>query len=503
MINNDFIVNSTAQCGRLTIFALHKPGVNTYYNLFTILEVFPKGMHVEVEFPPNYKNLFLDRVSSTDGNKDKVIFIVEDISVTESLTQEPPSLIIDEDPIIPLSKSFISEDSGWFRKKDDSGELASLIPERLTSSRVERLVPEPNVEPGLSLLNQDRILSQIRELSVRNLGYDLSIHQKFLGNYLVLHYTPFFQSLDFRSKPDGSGIFCRINYRTSYHPSLTFRFDRLNYDNNLIGSEEFHTSGEFLASFDFRYPFKRLRISVFGPDGSLIDSYDNMSFIHSIDFNMQVLSKKVLYVDANGKSKEVDKYVSESSSVKTKRERNNIRSLFDSSPAFSYEKFEKSLDFIFFDGDKDNEEQNVRKAKECVQRILSSARSVCYICDIFFNVRTFSEFLLDFSSLSTTVRILTSKENLKGEPKAKLAEIIKKSNEDIGHRIECRLLRGKAALHDRIIIADRNIWMIGCSLNEFGVRASTLFRVPPKYAGKILNGVENWWNNHDLSDNLL
>lgn len=503
MIYTDLIVESTALRGRLIVFALHKPLEGSYYNLFSMLEVFPKGMPSDTEFPPNHKNLFLDRVASSDGNKEKVIFIVKEISATDDLGFDTPSsIIIDGDEILPVSDNFECIDSGWFRKGDEASELASLIPERLTSVRVNRIITEPD-EQFDTLLKSDRIRDQIRELSVRNLGYDLTVHQHYLCNYLILRYTPFYQRLDFRSKPDGSGVFCRINYRTPLHPPLAFRFDLLNHDGNVTGSEGFFTHGEFLASFDFKNPFDRLRISVLDPDGSLIDYYDNVSFIRSIDFNMQVLAKRVEYSDGKGKSKVVDKYVSESSSTGTQRSRERIRSLFNSSPEFSYGKFEKSLDFVFFDGDKDNERQNVRKAKECVQRILNSARNVCYICDIFFNAGTFSEFLLDLSSLTTAVRILTSKEHLNSEARAELAEIIRKSNEVVGHNIECHLLRGKAALHDRIIIADSNVWMIGCSLNEFGVRASTLIRVPRNYAGKILKGVLNWWNNPDLSEDLL
>lgn len=63
-------------------------------------------------------------------------------------------------------------------------------------------------------------------------------------------------------------------------------------------------------------------------------------------------------------------------------------------------------------------------------------------------------------------------------------------------------MKGKAALHDRFIIADEKMWMLGCSLNEFGVRATTLIRVPQAYANKMIITAEHWWNNEKLTEIL-
>ena len=82
-----------------------------------------------------------------------------------------------------------------------------------------------------------------------------------------------------------------------------------------------------------------------------------------------------------------------------------------------------------------------------------------------------------------------------------LADMIKQSNEEVRHKIECRLMKGdKAALHDRIIIADDKVWMLGCSLNEFGQRATTLIRVPREYAPRIIQEVKQWWNDDSKTE---
>ena len=81
-----------------------------------------------------------------------------------------------------------------------------------------------------------------------------------------------------------------------------------------------------------------------------------------------------------------------------------------------------------------------------------------------------------------------------------MASAIKEFNEKGIAKVECRLLIGKKAeLHDRFIVADDNVWMLGCSLNEFGNRATTLIRVPKDYKQKLIDRALEWWNDETLT----
>ena len=69
--------------------------------------------------------------------------------------------------------------------------------------------------------------------------------------------------------------------------------------------------------------------------------------------------------------------------------------------------------------------------------------------------------------------------------------------------VHCRLLRGeKAALHDRYLVADKKVWFVGCSFDEIGKRATTIGRVPMDYSKKILDRIEEWWENDELSEEI-
>ena len=81
-----------------------------------------------------------------------------------------------------------------------------------------------------------------------------------------------------------------------------------------------------------------------------------------------------------------------------------------------------------------------------------------------------------------------------------MAQAITEMNDKGIANLECRLLIGrKAELHDRFIVADDNVWMLGCSLNEFGNRATTLIRVPKDYKKKLIDRAEEWWKDDSLS----
>ena len=58
---------------------------------------------------------------------------------------------------------------------------------------------------------------------------------------------------------------------------------------------------------------------------------------------------------------------------------------------------------------------------------------------------------------------------------------------------------GKSVRGWHFIVVDDNVWMLGCSLNEFGNRATTLIRVPKDYKQKLIDRALEWWNDETLT----
>ena len=63
-------------------------------------------------------------------------------------------------------------------------------------------------------------------------------------------------------------------------------------------------------------------------------------------------------------------------------------------------------------------------------------------------------------------------------------------------KVQCHVLKGRSSspLHDRFIIVDKDAYLLGSSLSEFGSRATTLFKVPDASA---LQGTARKWINHE------
>lgn len=238
---------------------------------------------------------------------------------------------------------------------------------------------------------------------------------------------------------------------------------------------------------------------MYDPDDILIDLYTQIIFIHRILFDIDIAGKRIEYKDEHGNVRIVDKY---SNATNCQIGGNEIQTLFGTSEEYNYDKFEKSLDLVFFDGDKEHQEENCQKAQDCILRILNSARRVCYIGDIFFNNNSFVDYITPIKRLDLDIRIISSKEKNNADELNELKTVIENHNNLVGTHISCRIMKGKAALHDRFIIADEKMWMLGCSLNEFGVRATTLIRVPQAYANKMIITAEHWWNNEKLTEIL-
>ena len=102
------------------------------------------------------------------------------------------------------------------------------------------------------------------------------------------------------------------------------------------------------------------------------------------------------------------------------------------------------------------------------------------------------------------VRIINGKKELKEEGAKRLTKAIENYNSTIGKDIvEARMITGSGdVLHDRFIIADDNIWAVGASFNEIGIRASVMYKIPESVGKIIISQIEDWWNNPEVTQNI-
>lgn len=493
---------------RRIVFSLRKPS-GEFVHVFSILEKIDKDMQDNNDFAPNFGNEFNDCIKGIGGNENKIYLTVDRITVSESLFEKPWEKYYSGNELLkPCTEDYrwpAGETQWRILPSDaiDKAELKAVLPSRICPSYVRYCVPLEEPEIISQILSEEKLKSQIKALSERNLGYDLTIHKNFLGGFIFLTYNSIYRKVDFTEKETRNGIYCRLDYKGTGQP-LTVNSIRRAEDNGIVGMEHFVLDGsKNLYELTFNDSFHSLELNILDKDGDLIDFYNRLVFVHSINFDMRVGDSEVHVVDEDGKTiKTVQKYIEGDRFVIG--DKNPSKGLLDSSPEYSYQEFEKALDFVFYDGDKDNAGQNILKADSDILKILNSAFERVYICDVFFDVKSLSRFVLPMSSRSVKVKILSGKKELKSDGKReKLAKAIKELNGKGISNIECRLLTGKKAeLHDRLIVADDQVWMLGCSLNEFGNRATTLIRVPKDYRNKLVDRVEEWWKDENLTVNI-
>lgn len=475
----------------------------SYHFLFGIMEHL-KSDAPEVVFNQMQNNTIFDE--KADGGKDKIFVEIDYVALDEAMVGEPWNhTVVDGNEIVNTGKEYRWYNDGRSTivpsNRDEKSEMMVIVPHRRCSAFVKYCKPQAASDAVDAVIHDDELKGQLKYLSESVLGYDLNKHLGFLGSYVLVTYNPVYKSIDFTEDAQKAGIFVRVDYRDEPR-SLKLVITGMSRHGEVMGVEECHMNGAFLNHFLFKERYPLMEILVLDEDSVVIDYYKNLAFIHSIQMGMSVKTKEVALTDENGNVvRVVEKYSKEIPSVIGRKIEK--QSIWDSSPEFEYEKLEQSLDFVFFDGEKEKTEENHQRAQVCVERIINQTKEVCYICDSYFDVDTLCQFIAPIKMPSVEVRVISSKERLGADDKERLKLKAGEMREKGIANVRCRMLKGeKSALHDRFIVADEKVWMLGCSLNEFGKRATTLIRVPSRYCKKLIGWAETYWGNNELTDEL-
>jgi hypothetical protein len=157
---------------------------------------------------------------------------------------------------------------------------------------------------------------------------------------------------------------------------------------------------------------------------------------------------------------------------------------------------------------------------QAIQNIIQSATNSVDLLDPYFGRGDLLEFALATTKHGLPFRVLTSHDfctsgedlDLKverGDALAKTLESVRAQDPRLD--IEIKVMPGqKSPVHDRFLIVDGIVWVLGASLNEFGSRGSLLMRLPassyPGVSDSFTFSVSeqifdaNWESSHSLSD---
>ncbi|MFA0925623.1 VPA1262 family N-terminal domain-containing protein [Pseudomonas syringae pv. tagetis] len=126
---------------------------------------------------------------------------------------------------------------------------------------------------------------------------------------------------------------------------------------------------------------------------------------------------------------------------------------------------------------------------QAIRDIIQSASRSVDLLDPYFGRGDLLEFALSTTKHGLPFRVLTSHDfctsghdpELKLENGDALAETLESVRaQDPRLNIEIKVMPGqKSPVHDRFLIVDGTVWVLGASLNEFGSRGSLLMKLPP------------------------
>jgi hypothetical protein len=157
---------------------------------------------------------------------------------------------------------------------------------------------------------------------------------------------------------------------------------------------------------------------------------------------------------------------------------------------------------------------DVPAAEREIQHILSNAKRDAMIVDPYFTAAQVPVWLPSVVRQGVAIRVLTSKAGLRQQSIDGLslkgsdleAEHLNRLNSGLQaaqtqrlvNPTTVRVMRGKLpVVHDRFIVVDDQVWLLGASLNEFGTRGTMLVELPiPR---EVSSELEKVWADESVS----
>lgn len=495
-----------------------------YYLLLSIME----ELHPDFQDFHDFRNAFVcERIERTSRHSDgKIYMTIDFLTVTKDLLSEPYKNYILQDKnkteVICEEKyqpAPMPSDCWLIYNHHNANSLLEALPER-RDTRYIKVWKDEAFDTPTEVLNSQDLIDQLAQLSFEKYGVNLYKTPEVLGNIYLISYNPYYRNLDISMSENPAGIY--VDVEGIRRPAEKLKIEFINRDKE--GGYEYAQEDTLDLSkskhfFNLSDTPEKIEIIVKDEDGQLIDAIPPISFIKGFHITTNIASTRVSIPQEKNKKEVIQKFVSESFNVgkapeKETNQRDDILLIHTAQDA--YDVLERSLEFAFFDGSKDQfeKEENIKRAVRFVRNILSRAKQKCMVADPYFNFKSLSQFIFSMPQSQVLVRVLGSKEHLNTdfedpEIAANKQEEIEKIRNGISSYtkaypsfdVQFKLLKGKKSpLHDRYIIVDDDVWMLGTSFNEIGVRASSIIKLPKASAQRISAKLESWWTENQISE---
>jgi len=498
---------------RTTLLAQDKLS-QKWIHLFSVIE-----LQTEDEYPYNIPNKeWKEKCIRSKQSKSKdysfYLAIDEIPSIEEAMNifnNSIENFTINGEKIYFSNTSFIQEPSGDYplifasNHYCDEG-VASILPKRDSGLLVWcQIDSERSTEKNFISSSVSEEMLAIQQLTTDWLGFDIIQKREHIGNIYLSVPNPYFRDIKI-SLLNSSDIFYKILRRKNVFEPLTFRI--IDKHGDAIALDKTYEIEDTMKIIELPHEPRLFELRIYNQDNNLIAIQKPAPFVKSIKVRMSVKQADIhvkVETGKGGKDSVIEKFSSEDAISIGKPKNFNPEYYFkDAEKERQYIEQEKNKEFIFYSGAKNEFEKSKlkEKAKFDIRYILNRGRDTCYICDPYFSSLDILEFAFHIKNTSVQINILNSKEFISKDKAKQIVTIIEDYNSKLFSNIIVRTLRGNSILHDRFIIADKNVWFIGSSFNEFGNRATCIAKVPESSAIKIIKEIEKWFHSEEYSQNI-
>ena len=367
------------------------------------------------------------------------------------------------------------------------------MPHGWSTPRVSLTLQESLPGAVFDLITREQAIEWIRSVS----GYKLDSFPELLGACVLFAPNPLVREVEQRLIPHEDGSFTEM-FR--FAPRIGCEDEPLQFQIessrpwgvSSITEVEVHPGDQ--VGLKLKSEPERTSFKLVCPKRGVLEVHEPAFYVKGISFEMALVGgRKERHVPPDGKKKAdviTTDYVSDVEKFGVGEPPSDV-SGSDILRAGQRERElqEKRSDQKWFNDDR-------KAATEFLHGIIGSAREQLLIVDPYVARRELFEFALGTTRLSTKIILLTSSEILKERhEETEVGEILhqticKLRKDHPGLSLEVLVMSGKhPAIHDRFVVCDKIIWMIGPSLNEFGVRGGMAIKIP--YPDDVLKAIED------------
>jgi hypothetical protein len=495
--------------GEITCLFLHDRDTDKCYNLLAIFELVPAEQQSSLLIGSK-ETSWLDR-KSLDDRYSIYIGRITSLQAEEAVNffQRVETGFTLEYPGV-LKKDIHLFDGGKLEQEppgeypliiDQQTErtIGVILPYRPTDFRVwSKIDRQKKWLAGFDQEQKKSLLQKAGKLTMLHIGFDIAKLEEHLGNVYLCCCNPYIRNYE-----------CTL---LDYNKDLLLQF-REREGKTIIGktiiledkrADNYGFSIELkIRSVNERIQLPhfpdRLVTKIFDANGFLIENHLGTWMNISVGINMQETVVSLELSDGKKtESIEVPKYGTETPVNIGTYDHSLTYYLKERQRGREIEDLADRKEFIFFPGS----EADKKRAQEIIGELLNKAKRRCMLLDPYFGSVDL-RFAFIVSNLSVPIQIISSAAFLKNEieettvshGEALLSALDQYLKIFPRQPINCKVLKGKKSpLHDRYIVVDEQVYLLGSSFNEFGTRATTLIKVPAPET-MIRQAIE-WWDDN-------